>query len=109
VHTADKFPNPDYPTTLCRDITEFQQNVQEETDRLDTILHDLRRYFTTVKTKRQLGLNPAGFHRHSDLQKEFLLQTQPRRSKSSELSPRYQYLFFTWRYYYGLKYFNPYS
>jgi hypothetical protein len=42
MNTTDNPLNPEYPTTLCRDITEFQQNVQEETDCLDNILHDLR-------------------------------------------------------------------
>jgi hypothetical protein len=85
MNTTDNPLNPEYPTTLCRDITEFQQNVHSQTDCLDNILHDLRRYFDTVKTKCQLGLNvPAGFRRRSALQKEFLLHMPPRKSKSSD-------------------------
>jgi hypothetical protein len=52
--------------SICRDITDFQKDLQVETDRLDNILQELHQYFTEVKTKRQLGLNvPAGFRRQS--------------------------------------------
>jgi hypothetical protein len=66
---------------VCRDITDFQQDVKVETDRLDNILHDLRRYFMDVKTKRQLGLKvPAGFCRQSQHIIDTRLNTPPRHS-----------------------------
>jgi len=47
-------------------------------------LNDLRDYFCDVKTKRQLGLDvPAGFRQSSNHQKDFVIHTPPRRSKSS--------------------------
>ncbi len=85
IYCSDKpegsFPSP---TEVFRDITDFQQNRQVETDCLDNILSDLRQYFNEVKTKRQLGPDvPAGFRHSSDHQRQYLLQTPPRKSKSS--------------------------
>jgi hypothetical protein len=66
---------------FCRDITEFQSNIQTETDRLDNILCDLRHYYNEVKTKRQLGLDvPTGFRRGSLHQTQFTIHTPPRKS-----------------------------
>jgi hypothetical protein len=70
--------------SVCRDITEFQKDVQIETDKLNNILRDLRKYYADVKTKRQLGLNvPAGFRRQSNLQTNTILHTPPRKSTLS--------------------------
>jgi hypothetical protein len=70
-------------SVICRDITEFQQDLQVETDRLDNILQDLRHYYLEVKTKRQLGFDvPAGFRQSSNHQKELVIQTPPRKTKS---------------------------
>jgi len=65
-------------TPLCRNIMEFQNNLQHETKQLDNILRELCQYYADIKTKRQLGLDiPAGFQRSSDHQKEFILYTPP--------------------------------
>ena len=49
-------------TTFCQNITQLQDAIVEETKELDNILRTLRQYYSTIKTKRQLGLEvPAGF------------------------------------------------
>ncbi len=70
------------PVSVCHDLTVFQNDIKLETDRLDTILRDLRQYFTDVKTKRKLGLDvPSGFRRQSLQQKNARLYTPPRHSE----------------------------
>jgi len=70
------------PVSVCHDLTVFQNDIKVETDRLDTILRDLRQYFTDVKTKRKLDLDvPSGFRRQSLQQKNARLYTPPRHSE----------------------------
>jgi len=65
----------------CRKLSEFHANIDIETKQLDNILRDLRNYYHTVKTKRQLGLEiPAGFRRESVHKKEFTLHSPLRKS-----------------------------
>jgi len=50
---------------------------------LDNILHDLRAYYNTVKTKRQLGNDvPAGFRWDSVHKQQFNIHSPPRKSTS---------------------------
>jgi len=73
--------------TFCRDITEFQSKIQKETDCLDNILSDLRRYYSEIKTKRQLGLEvPAGFRRDSKHRTQFNIHTPPKKSTTLDSS-----------------------
>jgi hypothetical protein len=61
--TTNILPLPD-SSLLCRPFTNFQSDVTSEIHHLDNILRDLRQYYATVKTKRQLGLDvPAGFRK----------------------------------------------
>jgi hypothetical protein len=69
--------------SLCWNITQFQEELSNETDHIDDLLRRLRRYYTEIKTKRQLGLNvPAGFRSLSKLQQDFRSINPPRRAKS---------------------------
>jgi len=65
----------DQSRTSCRRITEFQNRVDQETNTIDHLLHQLRLFYQNVKTKRQLNLEvPAGFRKtslHSQNLKEF--------------------------------------
>jgi hypothetical protein len=46
----------------CRHITEFEKRVNQETDIIDNLLHQLRLFYRDVKTKCQLNMEvPAGF------------------------------------------------
>jgi len=50
----------------CHSIKQFQDNVLQETEYLDNLLHHLREYYRNVKTKRQLLMEvPAGFRQTS--------------------------------------------
>jgi hypothetical protein len=71
---------------LCRNITEFQNDLVQETQKLDNILRQLRHYYHEIKTKCQLGLNvPASFRSSSVMQNTFREFTPPHRSKSINL------------------------
>jgi hypothetical protein len=57
----------DTPSSICRNLKEFQSQLQDETTYLDNLLQELRHYYETVKTRRQLNLEvPAGFQKVSD-------------------------------------------
>jgi hypothetical protein len=72
----------------CRNITQFQDDLLQETKQLDNILCHLCHYYKEVKMKRQLGLEVmAGFRASTDLQKNFNTFTPPRRSKSTQTLP----------------------
>jgi hypothetical protein len=72
------------PNIVCRNISDFQHNVKQETDQLDNILRELHRCYADVKTKRQLDLDiPAGFRRASSHQKQIILHTPPRKSDAN--------------------------
>ncbi len=50
-------------------------------------MSDLRRYYSTTKTKRQLDLDiPAGFRQSSKYQKIFQLHTPPGKAKDSDIT-----------------------
>jgi len=57
----------DTPSSICRNLKEFQSQLQDETTYLDNLLQELRHYYETVKARRQLNLEvPAGFRKVSD-------------------------------------------
>jgi hypothetical protein len=75
------------PDTLsfCHHLTQLSSDIQQETSKIDNILNDLRTYYSTIKTKRQLGMNvPAGFRRENLQQQNLRLYTPP--NKQSILS-----------------------
>jgi len=73
-------------TTFCQNITQLQDAIVEETKELDNILRTLRQYYSTIKTKRQLGLEVlAGFGSSSTLQQSYRSLTPPRRAKRAIL------------------------
>jgi len=81
-------PSETLKDPFCRKITQFQEELSQETEHLDNILRNLRRYYKEVKSKRQLGLEvPAGFRSLSELQKTFQNFSPPRRSKSATNLP----------------------
>jgi hypothetical protein len=56
----------------CRNVTQHSSTPPEDTKTIDILLRSLRKYYTEVKTKRQLSLNvPAGFRQKTNLQKTF--------------------------------------
>jgi hypothetical protein len=68
---------------FCRNMMQLTSDIKVETDKIDNILQDLRSYYSTIKTKRQLGLNvPAGFHQDSSLQQQFKIHSPPRKSST---------------------------
>ena len=81
-------PSETLKDPFCRKITQFQEELSQETEHLDNILRNLRRYYKEVKSKCQLGLEvPAGFRSLSELQKTFQKSSPPRRSKSATNLP----------------------
>lgn len=75
---------PEISSNFCRQITQFTSNINVETEKIDNILQDLRKYYSTIKTKRQLGLNvPAGYRRDTNHQQQIKQFSPPR--KLSEL------------------------
>jgi len=51
---------------VCRKLQDFQSRLSNETTYLDNVLLELRRYYDTVKSKRQLNMEvPAGFRQES--------------------------------------------
>jgi hypothetical protein len=64
----------DKPTQfVCHRISEFQENIRCEMDHLDNLLHSLKEYYDSIKTKRQLQLEvPAGFRKDSLHRKVYL-------------------------------------
>jgi hypothetical protein len=97
----DTLPLQDNPSSISSDLrsltsnplmsdtafcTQVQDAIVEETKALESILCSLRRYYSEVKTKRQLGLEvPASFRSSSTLQQNFCCFTPPRRAKTVEL------------------------
>jgi hypothetical protein len=50
----------------------LNSGIQKETLQLDNILKDLRQYYASVQTKRQLGFDvPAGFCQDTSLQRQY--------------------------------------
>lgn len=81
-------PSETLKDPFCRKITQFQEELSQETEHLDNILRNLQRYYKEVKSKCQLGLEvPAGFRSLSELQKTFQNFSPPRRSKSATNLP----------------------
>jgi len=64
--------SPSASSDFCRNVTQLTSDINTESRKLDSILHDLRNYYALVKTKRQLGLDvPAGFRRDSTTKQQF--------------------------------------
>ena len=62
---------PEISSNFCRQITQLTSDINVETEKIDNILQDLRKYYSTIKTKCQLGLNvPAGFRRDTNHQQQ---------------------------------------
>jgi hypothetical protein len=63
-------------------------NVHRENLAQDKLLPELRHYYSTIKTKRQLKLDvPAGFHQLTSAQRLITTKTPPQKSsKDQELS-----------------------
>jgi len=86
-NSGDHFiPSSNINSTYCRHLN-VVNDLSNSTTTQDNFMQDLRRYYSEVKTKRQLGLNiPAGFRSRSNHQQQFILHTPPR--KSSNISTR---------------------
>jgi len=70
----------------CHHITEFHQDITQEISKIDQLLQQLRDYYTTVKTKRQLGLDaPAGFRRDPTSSQNYRYATPPRKTSLPSL------------------------
>ncbi len=79
-------PTNSSSSAFCCNIKRLQEEVTQETTKLDDILRSLCRYYAEIKTKRQLGLNvPAGFRSSTSLQKMYKNFTPPHRS--DQLAP----------------------
>jgi hypothetical protein len=62
----------DNTSNFCRNVKQFQSEVQQESKNLDNIMKRLRQYYKEIKTKRQLNLEvPAGFRQSSTLQRDY--------------------------------------
>jgi hypothetical protein len=69
VNAASSFQDMVPSTNFCRKISDFQEHLEHESDYLDYVLPQLRQYYTTVRTKRQLNFDvPAGFRKTSQHQ-----------------------------------------
>lgn len=69
VNPASSFQDVVPSTNFCRKISDFQEHLEQESDYLDSLLSQLRQYYTTVCTKRQLNFDvPAGFRKTSQHQ-----------------------------------------
>jgi len=75
----DSQPDAQMEPSLCRNITQFQEEISQEMKHIDDLLRRLRQYYNEIKNKRQLGLNvPAGFRSMSKLQQDFKSIIPPR-------------------------------
>ena len=86
-HTSVLSSTLDYPpmTSFCRKLSDFTEEVDKETKHIDNILKDLRDYYASIKTKRQLGLDVhAGFRREPTHKQQFIMYSPTR--KSSKIS-----------------------
>ena len=62
----------DCSPSVCRNFSTFQEEINEETNRLDNLLLSLSQYYDTIKTKRQLQMEmPAGFRHISNHQRDY--------------------------------------
>jgi hypothetical protein len=51
-------------------MSQFQDEIQLESNKVDNLLASLRRYYKDIKTKRQLNLEvPAGFRQNNNFQR----------------------------------------
>jgi hypothetical protein len=68
--SSDTYDDTTTNTNLfCRNMKDFQDDLSQESQKLDDLLSSLRRYYKEIKTKRQLNLDvPAGFRKSSDIQ-----------------------------------------
>ena len=103
VNSSTSLPplNNETNSTFCRQVLQLQEDIEKESSYLDSLLQQLKDYYATITTKRQLNMEvPAGFRRTNELQKnmahsKLLLGTplDPGESTSmdlvSELSSQY--------------------
>jgi hypothetical protein len=62
----------DMATDFCWHFKQDLENVDEDSKPDGELLKSLRKYYSEVKTKRQLNMStPAGFHQTSNLQSLF--------------------------------------
>ena len=62
--TIPNSTSDNFGSTFCRQVLQFQETVDKESKYLDNLLLQLRDYYTSIKTKRQLNMEvPAGFRR----------------------------------------------
>jgi len=55
---------------ICRNMSHFQDEVQLESNKVDNLLANLRRYYNNINSKRQLNLEvPAGFRKNNNFQR----------------------------------------
>jgi len=56
--------------SICRNMSRFQDEVQLESNKVDNLLANLRRYYNNINSKRQLNLEvPAGFRKNNNFQR----------------------------------------
>jgi hypothetical protein len=57
--------------TVCRKLSDFQDNLERESEYLDSLLTKLKDYYSTIQTKRRLNFDvPAGFRKTSQHQQD---------------------------------------
>jgi hypothetical protein len=67
---SDSTNNGDSTVSLCRNMSQFQDEIQLESNKVDNLLASLCRYYKDIKTKRQLNLEvPAGFRQNNNFQR----------------------------------------
>jgi hypothetical protein len=69
---SSSIPDIDNFTDVCHHINQDTSDVTSDSKDMNNLLKSLRRYYDSVRTKRQLNLNvPAGFHQTSQVQQLF--------------------------------------
>jgi len=72
---------------LCSSLPPSHLNTHHEVSTKDKLLPELRQYYDTIKTKRQLKLKvPAGFHQLNSIQKLCPTKVPPRKSSRDLLA-----------------------
>ncbi len=78
-------PAIDEVPITCHHISQDTLKVNSDSKDMDNLLKSLRRYYDSVRTKRQLNLNvPAGFRQKSHVQQLFHNFTPPRKARSED-------------------------
>jgi hypothetical protein len=63
--------NPEFSSSsnFCRKLSDFQENLEQDSENIDYLLSQLKQYYTTIQTKQWLNLDvPAGFRKTSQHQ-----------------------------------------